>query len=377
MNYQGSLILRERLRRNWSQEGLCSGICTISYLSKIENGKAEPSEEILRLLMERLGLATSPEMEQQAADYAEEAYELLFSHQMEKLSAVLAEAPYDRYCATAAGLDLLLLHSIQRANKKPLDAALESGMSARQLALQRLLQERFAEARALLPNGYCHFQAGLDAYVRGEYLSALLDLQIAYDQAARDGAPCLMLQCKAFMGNCYSNCRDLSRMQEQYHIARRLAMALQDEEMLGTLDYNLAASQMENGRYEPAYRYFSGLDNPNLMSLHKLAICCEKLGKTEEAVSALDRADAMEECSLELNQARQMCALVRYRLMNAGYLRDEAYGKMLLDCFDMCRESLPRGYADFHLPWVSEWYKATRQYKKALELMSDFPEEVN
>ena len=42
MGYYGTLICRERLRRNWSQEGLCRGICAVSYLSKIEKGRAEP-----------------------------------------------------------------------------------------------------------------------------------------------------------------------------------------------------------------------------------------------------------------------------------------------------------------------------------------------
>lgn len=39
----GLLIRQARLRLNWSQEGLCRGICAPSYLSKIEQGKAAPS----------------------------------------------------------------------------------------------------------------------------------------------------------------------------------------------------------------------------------------------------------------------------------------------------------------------------------------------
>ena len=67
MNYQGYIIYRERVRRNWSQAGLCKGICTVSYLSKIESGRAEPSEEILRLLLARLNLETNREIEREAA----------------------------------------------------------------------------------------------------------------------------------------------------------------------------------------------------------------------------------------------------------------------------------------------------------------------
>ena len=70
MNYRGYIIYRARILRSWSQAGLCKGICTVSYLSKIETGKAEPSEEILRLLLERLGLKSDAETEKEAAALA-------------------------------------------------------------------------------------------------------------------------------------------------------------------------------------------------------------------------------------------------------------------------------------------------------------------
>ena len=76
MNYHGFLIYRERMRRNWSQAGLCKGICTVSYLSKIETGKSEPSDEILRLLLDRLGLIIDQEIEREAAELADQGWEL-------------------------------------------------------------------------------------------------------------------------------------------------------------------------------------------------------------------------------------------------------------------------------------------------------------
>ena len=51
----------------------------------------------------------------------------------------------------------------------------------------------------------------------------------------------------------------------------------------------------------------------------------------------------------------------------------EEYGEMLLAVFAECRRSLPIGYASFHLPWVLEWYTASRQYRLAYELIRDFP----
>ncbi|MGF9964806.1 tetratricopeptide repeat protein [Bacillus rhizoplanae] len=55
----GKQIFYKRLHQKMTQEELCQGICSVSYLSKIENGKIEASEEILQLLCARLEIAVS------------------------------------------------------------------------------------------------------------------------------------------------------------------------------------------------------------------------------------------------------------------------------------------------------------------------------
>lgn len=47
----GYLIRQKRLEQNISQEGLCKGICVVSYLSKIEQGLVNPSTEIIHIPM--------------------------------------------------------------------------------------------------------------------------------------------------------------------------------------------------------------------------------------------------------------------------------------------------------------------------------------
>lgn len=109
------------------------------------------------------------------------------------------------------------------------------------------------------------------------------------------------------------------------------------------------------------------------MALHKLAICCEKLGRREEALAALDRTAGMESEFPETPLVQQMCGLVRFRLEHEDYLQHHQYGERLLHVFDRCRRELPIGYASFHLPWVLEWYTANRQYRAAYELVQGFP----
>ena len=96
MGFVGLLIRRERLKRDWSQKGLCSGICTISYLSKIEQGKAEPSQEVLTLLLDRLGVTWhTGEIAQRAQN--------------------LAEALFDAFCSMDVGRERELLGRMLRA----------------------------------------------------------------------------------------------------------------------------------------------------------------------------------------------------------------------------------------------------------------------
>ena len=68
----GHIIRFERIKQNIKQVQLSDGICTPSYLSKIESNSIVPSEEILGLLFERLSLKFNNN------DMTEEEYLLMF-----------------------------------------------------------------------------------------------------------------------------------------------------------------------------------------------------------------------------------------------------------------------------------------------------------
>ena len=91
MQYSGFLIRKKRLEKSWSQEGLCKGICTVSYLSKIEQGKAEASDDILSALFERLGInwICDDETIRKGKSFIEERYDAAFSTDFEKLEILL------------------------------------------------------------------------------------------------------------------------------------------------------------------------------------------------------------------------------------------------------------------------------------------------
>ena len=377
----GFIIRRERMRRDWSQDGLCRGICAASYLSKIEQGRVEASEDILRLLYERLELPWygGESAMSGLSERLDELYELAYSGEFEVLrEKISALAPENAaLLQSPAAPDIAVLDAAANwrgGTDAGVDAGMEQHLSPRGLALLRLMQDRDAEAAAICPSALCSYWAGVAQYESGRsYTAAVENLQRAYSLAAGEGRARLMMLSRAYIGNCYCNQLDVENMEAHYTVAERLATALHDAGMLASIRYNRAATALETGDYESAYRYFSALEEPTAMALHKLAICCEKLGRRDEAFSALNRAAAVEDTHMPAGLAEEMLALVRRRLENPDYLRDADYGAALLDCFERCRRELPIGYAGFHLPWLLEWYTANRQYKLAYELMNEFP----
>lgn len=376
----GFIIRRERMRRDWSQDGLCRGICAASYLSKIEQGRVEASEDILRLLYERLELPWYGGESALTAlsERLDELYELAYSGEFEvlreKISALAPENAALLQSPAAPDIAVLEAAANWRGESADIDAGMEQYLSPRGLALLRLMQDRDAEAAAICPSALCSYWAGVAQYESGRsYTAAVESFQRAYALAAEEGRARLMMLSQAHLGNCYANLLDVENMNAHYLIAKRLCRALDATALLADIEYNRAATALETGDFEGAYKYFSAVREPRLMELHKLAICCEKLGRREEALAALDAAEAAEETYIPAELAGAMLGLVRRRLENPDYLHDADYGAALLDCFERCRRELPIGYAGFHLPWLLEWYTANRQYKLAYELMNEFP----
>ena len=369
----GALIRKERNRRNWSLAGLAKEICAVSYLSKIEQGKADCSEEVLKLLFAKLSIDwhTDPVFLHQAETLVRRMYESIFAMEDIVFSAgekeLLDEMEYSMYVIDA------MLIEIWTTRKLPEEMdILAQYMDERQLCLVYLLEERYEEALRVNPCALTYYFAGMDGYNRGDnYERAMQLLQKAYSLASDEGLVYIMFQSALLMGNLAGNLLDVHTMMQQYTIAERLARALGYAEDLRTMQYNKAAVWIEAGRTEEAYQYFCTLENPSVMERHKYAIAAELSNRKEEALRIIrDNQEEMDELMTEMYQ------IVEMRLSNEKYLDDENYGKLLLEVFEKCRKDLPIGYAAFHLPWVLQWYVYHRQYRAAYELTHNFPIKV-
>ena len=74
MNNIGLLIKMARIQQNMKQVSLAKGICSTSYLRKIENNQTIPSEDVLQLLLERLELDYEDLSTEQENDFLADLY---------------------------------------------------------------------------------------------------------------------------------------------------------------------------------------------------------------------------------------------------------------------------------------------------------------
>ena len=367
--FAGALLRMVRLEKNWSQETLCQGICTVSYLSKIEQGKAQANESLLRDLFEKMDIAWQSTPRKEGEQLCEMLYDVVFSDDVNELERYKEEGLLRQESAALDSnyLDYLILRAYCCMDTGLIPQPIRPLLDDRQKSLLYLLEDQPERAMQCNPCALTVQCAGAKAYTQGNYTLALELLQRAYDMASQNGYARIMMCCQAYMANCYSDLRNVPDMLQHSQIAKRLARILGDMEMLETIDYNIASTQIECGEYESGYAHFASIQEPTALQLHKLAICCEMLGKREEALCALDTAR-----NLAVDLERDMCDIVRYRLENPNYLHDSGYGELLLNTFKTLKRERSVGYARFHLSRVEEWCTANRQYRTIYEIMCDF-----
>lgn len=131
-------------QKKLSQSGLCYGICAVSYLSKIEQGKMEVSEEILKLLLERLELPWIDDKETKDLEsFVEAQYEFLFTHPIQeflKQKEIFQEKKEKLYSSSLIA-DACILEAVYESRKDEIEEGLERYLDFRQLAVLRMLQE--------------------------------------------------------------------------------------------------------------------------------------------------------------------------------------------------------------------------------------------
>lgn len=291
-NNLGSFLKLKRIEKNIRQDDLCRGICTPSYLSRIENNHVVADEEIYILLFERLGIAYDQLLEsiEHIDEKIEKWYDSLLNKEeyevnIEELkglsiiggssTSIKFEIVYCRYLLEHDDLtevskvlknlkqiikvannrtfflytDVLLLYYI-KTNK--FSEAVEAGVELLQLVGYENLANRFElgifyyNFSLSLKNIYCYEEALI-------YIEKAL--KVFKDEYLLERA----LACHIILGTCYNNSRKWDDAITTYRLAERILIYLPKEDQnkyLYIISNNLGNCYEYQGKYNEAINYY-------------------------------------------------------------------------------------------------------------------------
>lgn len=394
-NYIGYLIKYNRLKLNYSQEGLCKGICAVSYLSKIENGSVEPSPEIIDQLFKALNI-----------NYLRD--EILLSKYKSLLFSFFDKTFHDeptteeeKELSTAdehllyseLGLEYQLFRVYQLYNKKDSINAksllksltlFKEYMNESTLFLYQYiysyLEEDFKKkfyalqkADNLLPNSFVSLSMAGLMFSEGKYQEALAYCAIGYSRASDEGNFMVMKKITFIEGSSYANLFNHDLMLKSYK--KLLELCRKDYSIQADVNYNIGASYIEKQKYTEAIPHLLSAysiykDDFNIFLVcHKLAIAYCELNKKDEGYKYLEEAKKIYNTDMP-KLYYKMIHLVELRYKD-NYLDSEEYFTLLKEIYSTIKNEIHYGFKQFHSIFMIELYIHRRKYKEAFTILKD------
>ncbi len=378
------LVRKIRQEKEWSLESLAHGICSVSYLSKLEKGDALCSEEILSLLMKRLKISQpfGNEADQKSAEYL---LGLLQEGRFEQALAFMNEETRfsENWLQSVEGklyLNFFGTYYPETEHQTEKLPELEGHIELFDPPLQALwflCRHQWKQAQLSCPQGWVFFASASMMYsVREKEFEILPLLQKAYSLASDEGNIPLMAVCSLVQATVCSNMSDQKEALRLHQRTLRILKSWPDSGMLDDVRYNMAACLLEQGEFRKALEALEQISRPKVMAYHKMAVCYEQLSQNEKALAALEKAadPYMDREGWDESLLEQVLGLIRFRINDPDHLHNPEYGACLMAVFEKLTElDCHIGFLRFHLPWVIQWLKANRQYQKIVFILETFP----
>lgn len=394
-NISGLLLRYHRLKQNISQEGLCKGICVVSYVSKIEQGKVQPSPEIITALFDRLHITYHHDsaflaMNEKALHKCIEGLyygcrDIAFEESVIQRHEELLNSPL------CAGY-LLFLAYMRFREKKDIHKELEElstllpSFSDEQLFYYHYLMGcdhsasfehcRFHLHEAGKYQNLCILDHALGLLYAdiGDYSLSLDYQQSAYRKACDEGHIEVMKYASMHIANCYSNLQAESLMLKYYTQCSHICRFVNDRSLEGIIYYNIGSTYLQWKDYEQgetyllkSYDLFDEMDQEmKFLLLQKLSLLYVENRQPDKGRLYLERMPTyLEQGDTD---RYKLLAFIQLRY-EPDYLQNKQYVEVLETICKGDDKKLFYGIRIFHMMYLVEAYRYHRRYKEAADLM--------
>ena len=361
-NYIHVLIHHKRIEKGWSLESLSHGICSLSYLAKVEKGTITPALDICNKLLERLDVHLEDDVKDilPKVDY--------FYHHFYDYDVYLTEEELTKLSNSIYLLDAIIIRAYQTGNQIDELKDYEPFFTHEQKKkyYQILVHHNkldYHELLYLFPDIDSYSIIANTLYLQGEYAKAIPFFIAYYDAAAKNCDIDNMIYAKMSLGSVYACLFDINTCIEEYNQAIKLIDRTHSSNYKEVIYYNIGATYTELKQYDKALEYLSKTKMKDMLYYHKLAICYEKTGKYKKALAAISKGKEFN------SEHSYLLDIVEYRLLHKDYIHDIEYEKLLCDTLECVRNELPHGFLAMQENDLLEYYEENRRYKDAYILL--------
>lgn len=393
-NFNGFLLRQERMKKNYSQAGICKGICTPSYLCKIEQGKAEPSQDILVKLFHTLGIqyCTDQKLILKAESFFQKFFSMIeveediteckafFDHYSKELEASELHIEYHIYLFYIYILNDPSLALKEKIYLEKLKSYMNEKLKAIYYYFCAVLIGKNKEAIEYLkksihlsPSSYYYYYLGKILFHIGDYEECIVNAEKAYRLAFEDGNPYVLISSSFLVGSCHC-------FYHNHHSAKlyyERAIALTRGYKIKVKDYayyNLATSFLETADYQEALYYFDKVKKLDEDEAH-FFIYLQKMAylylKMDDMEKAKEKINDMKKILVNLNNNVDIYRIMLENLeimIKKDYLKDSRYEETLIYLYNKVEDVLGYGLKRFYaIKWI-ELLKTQRKYKEALQI---------
>lgn len=406
----GMMIKKYRLEQNMSQEALCTGICAVSYLSKIEKGTVVCSQEILSKLLDVLGI-TIPEDSELLKPY-EQKIEQYFKHfffsNNEQTLTIFAELRLQSNLLKHSYLflDMMLVESYnqleQIEEKTDLTTKLGGlwqyheymtdiqgyrfylllGMYEIQFTHDYLEGLRYFKlAQNIKRDGITLTALASSYYLLGNYLESITLGNEAYGLLMEEGNINWAIDLCFTISASYANSRNINKTLYYYNRILTLTEITRNFLQQAYTYYNIGATYLVKKDYNQAKQNLSksyDLSKHHRLNSNLYLLLLQKLFLSHVALNEKDKAEVYLNLAIEsaetvklyeINQStRASLDWIKIMYSDPYYLQNEKYLQSIKRTYELSLKDSHHGFHIFYGNYLIEAYKKQRKYKEALKI---------
>ena len=403
----GKLIKLTRIEKNIKQEDLCEGICTPSYLSRIENDRVVADEQVYKLLLEKLGVELNPNIAdiEQINSEIEQWYEQIL---MNEESSINVEALKERarstndetyvkfkliYCRY-----LLNLNKLEEVNKyiSSLEKSIPSFNKRLNFLFTNLMilfyyknkqytkavesAEKFINSGQLdslikpIEKAIFYYNLAINFKKLYQYEESIKFTKQALDIFKEWYFLEFALQCHVLLGICYNNSLKFERAIHYYEGAQKIIPFLSKKNhsyYFSIIDNNIGNCYENINDYKRALHYYiksyeNEENDDKMTSVVNIIRCYYKSGNLKQANSWLEVAKNYIQQNTSDKHVYQL-KIFKLVLHNDN-LPIEELKTLEIECMQYFTTERMINYIIFYSKVFAQLYKERNLYKKASEM---------